>query len=35
MQFFITFLINYYELTMLCCVENSVDPDKLVSSEAS
>ena len=25
-------LINYYELT--CCIENSVDPDQLASSEA-
>ena len=27
------FLINYYEVT--CCIENSVDPDQLASSEAS
>ena len=26
-------LINYYELTS--CIENSVDPDQLASSEAS
>ena len=26
-------LINYYMLT--CCIENSVDPDQLASSEAS
>ena len=26
-------LINYYEIT--CCIENSVDPDQLASSEAS
>ena len=26
-------LINYYEFT--CCIENSVDPDQLASSEAS
>ena len=26
-------LINYYELT--CCIENSVAPDQLASSEAS
>ena len=26
-------LINYYKLT--CCIENSVDPDQLPSSEAS
>ena len=29
MQFCISFLIDYYELTMLCCIENSVDPDQL------
>ena len=26
-------LINYYEFT--CCIENSVDPNQLASSEAS
>ena len=26
-------LIDYYEFT--CCIENSVDPDQLASSEAS
>ena len=26
-------LVNYYEFT--CCIENSVDPDQLASSEAS
>ena len=35
MQFCISFLINHYELTMSCCMENSVDPDQLASSEAS
>ena len=25
-------LINYYEL--ICCIENSVDPDQLASKEA-
>ena len=33
-QFCILFiLINYYEL--ISCIENSVDPDQLASSEAS
>ena len=27
--------INYYELTMPFCMENSVDPDQLASSKAS
>ena len=26
-------LINYYELPMQCCIENSVDPDQLASSD--
>ena len=30
---YIIFLVNYYEFT--CCIENSVDPDQLASSEAS
>ena len=30
---FFHILINYYEFT--CCIENSVDPDQLASSEAS
>ena len=34
-QFGISFFINYNELTMPCCMENSVDPDQLASSEAS
>ena len=34
-QFCISFPINYYELTMPCFMENSVDPDQLASSEAS
>ena len=29
------FIINYYELTRPCCMENSVDPDQLVSKEGS
>ena len=28
-------LINYYEPTMPCCMEMSVDPDQLTLSEAS
>ena len=35
MQFCISFLINCYEFTKLCCMENSVDPDQLASEEAS
>ena len=34
MQFYISFSIDYYELTM-SCMENSVDPDQLASEEAS
>ena len=30
---YIIFLINYYEFT--CCIENSVDPDQVASSEGS
>ena len=29
------FIFNYYEIAMPCCMENSVDPDQLASSEAS
>ena len=29
MQFCISFLIDYYDLTMPCYMENSVDPDQL------
>ena len=32
-KFCISYLMKYYELT--CCIENSVDPDQLPSSEAS
>ena len=28
-------LISYFELTMSCCMEYSVDPDQLASEEAS
>ena len=34
-QFCIIFLVNYYELTMPCCMENSVDPDQLASESGS
>ena len=32
MQLYISFFIGYYELKM-SCIENSVDPDQMVSSE--
>ena len=32
-NFIFHILIHYYEFT--CCIENSVDPDQLASSEAS
>ena len=28
-------LIDYYDYEFTCCIENSVDPDQLASTEAS